>query len=287
MTCLHCSAETTNGLALCETCRAAASVYLEFFPVYFRNLARWRPGRAGARPVPGSREPSRLGAAPDDRVSNALDEAGNALTTWTRRLEEDRGITAPVADGEAEQVAVLCRWLNEHLTSIATLEWCGEFMRAESDSDDGCDGIGYHEAKLRRLTEVLIPGWYAGACHLCNVSTYVVPGLTWVTCGGCGATTYARDHLETILDEAQNWVARPMRLAEAIVALVDTELSVPRLHKRISKWGERDRVTPIRLKDADGDPIGPKRFRFGDVLEALTADGATCLDSDVVDVRAS
>lgn len=166
--------------------------------------------------------------------------------------------------------------------TVATLEWCGEFVR----------DLGQHEAVLRGLTETAVPGWYAGACRrkiamdaTCGAPTYVVPGLTWVACGSCGATTYARDHLDTILDEARTWVARPMRLAEAVVALVDTELSAPRLHKRISKWGERQQITAVRKLDGDGDPVGPKRYRFGEVLDRLKAEGATRLDD--MDAKAS
>lgn len=285
MNCLHCTAETSNGLALCETCRAVGSVYLEFFPVYYRNLDRWRPGRSG-RQVPGSREPQGPPSSAPDRITRALDEAGNALTAWAKLLTEDRGIEPPTSTDDADQVALTCRWLAENMTTIATMEWCGEFLRIDYDKDHEGDGIGYHHNRLMTLTEDVIPGWYAGACHLCNVGTYVVPGLSWVTCGGCGATTYARDHLETLLDEARGWVARPMRLAEAVVALVDTEQSVPRLHKRISKWGERERITSIRKLDDEGDPVGPKRFRLGEVLDALEVDGATRL-LDLVDAKAS
>jgi hypothetical protein len=88
--------------------------------------------------------------------------------------------------------------------------------------------------------------------------TYVVPGLTWVTCRACGSTTYARDHLETILTEASDWIARPKALAEAIVALVDTEQSVPRLHERIKKWGHRERIAASGAPSA-GTSGSPKR----------------------------
>lgn len=287
MNCRSCTAETTNGLALCERCRAAVSVYLEFFPVYFRNLARWRPGRSGVRQVPSSREPQGPALVAPDRVMRALDAAGNSLTTWARLLEDDRGIPAPIADDEVAQVAALCRWFSEHLTSIATLEWCGEFMGAERTDEGERDGIGYHEAELRRLTEMVIPGWYAGACRRCELSTYVVPGLTWVTCGGCGTTTYARDHLEVILNEARGWVARPKALAGAMVALLDTELSVDRLHDRIRQWSSRERVAHIRRLDADGDEIGPKSYRFGEVLDVLLSEGATRIGPDVVAVGAA
>lgn len=276
--CLHCGAETSNGLALCDRCRIAATTYLEFIPVHFGNLARWRPGRAGSRPVPGSREPQgALGGIQGDRVGRCLDEAGNDLTTRVRQLVDDRGVDVPAAADETNTVRVACWLLNENLVSISTLDWCGDLVtdlhRIESD--------------LRRLSEKVVPGWYAGACRRCGTSTYVIPGLTWVSCGGCGATTYARDHLETVLDEARDWVAQPMRIAEAVVALVDTELSVPRLHKRISKWGEREAIAVIRRIDGDGDEVGPKRYRLGDVMDRLLTEGATRLDNLPTSTRAS
>lgn len=270
MKCYHCEATTTNGLALCELCQMKAAKCLEVLPIYFANLARWRPGSAGSRPVPGSREPANVGRCADDRVSRALDEIGNDLTAWAQCLADDRlDGRVPASNDETASVRVACWFLTSNLASVSTLEWCGEMVRK----------LGEHEEYLGRLTLQVAPGWYAGACARCGVSTHVVPGLTWVTCGGCGATTYARDHLDTILDEARVWVARPMRLAEAVVALVDTELSVPRLHKRISKWGERGRIESRRRRDADGDEIGPKMFQLGDVLDALFTEGATRLDA--------
>lgn len=285
MTCLHCGAETTNGLALCELCRRYAATSLEYLPVYFRNLARWRPGRGGGRQVPDSRALyDGEGHERPDHISRALDEALNALTTWARMLKDDRGITPPTGDTESEQVEALCRWLNKHLASIATLEWAGEFLRRKRKDEDTCDSVGYHEWRLRLLTETIIPGWYAGTCRRdgCEASTYVVPGLTWVTCPGCGATTYARDHINVVIDEASDWWATPKRLAEAIVALVDSEQSVERLRDRVRKWGDRGHLEPSRTLDSDGDPVGPKRYRLGDVLDRLRAEGPTRLAPDAV-----
>jgi hypothetical protein len=286
--CYSCQADTTNGLALCDLCQRFATSVFEMLPIYFRNLARWRPGRAGSRPVPGSRvlyDGERSGSG--DRVSRALDEAGTDLVGWAEVLADDRPEMRwplDLADlTEVEQAIRLCEIFTGRLTTIATLEWCGEFVR----------NLSVCEALLRGLTETSVPGWYAGACTRrvsmegpCGAPTYVVPGLTWVTCRTCGATTYARDHLETILNEARDWVARPMRLAEAAVALVDTEMSVPRLHKRISKWGERGRIAAIdtlgyaRELNYAGEMYAPKRYLFGDVLALLFAEGETRLDED-------
>jgi len=281
--CLSCGAETSNGLALCELCQRKARVDLEFLPVYFRNLARWRPGRAGSRQVPGSREPGRL-LSGGDRVGRTLDEIGAHLVGWAEALDDDRpGIRWPLdlADlAEAEQAVSLCGVFAEHVASIATTEWGGVFAME----------ISGHEDKLRRLTEAVVPGWYAGACMRivtmegseCGGSTYVVPGLTWANCTRCGATTYARDHLAVILAEARGWVAPPKRLAEAIVALVDGELSVPRLYDRIRQWASRGDLKPIHrtvrdyVYDDDADALvvanvqtGRARYRFGEVFDLL------------------
>lgn len=192
------------------------------------------------------------------------------------RLVEERGITVPTHDTEQEQVATHCRLLAEHLATISATTWAGVLVNK----------LDHHEEALRRLTEDAAPGWYAGGCKRCDSGTYVVPGLTWVTCRGCGTTTYARDHLDTILDEASDWVAQPKRLAEAVVALVDTEQSVPRLHKRISKWGEREKIATYRRLDDDGDEVGPKRHRLGDVLGLLAMEGQT-RQGDTADPRAT
>lgn len=258
--CQNCHAECLNGLALCDLCRRVGSTCLEFIPVHFRNLARWRPERAGSRPVPGSREPRHItNDTGGDKVSRALDEVGNDLVTWARDLYEARGVEVPEGDGEADQAAAICRHLDEHLTSISTTDWAGDLVA----------DLQRIEARLSRLTQRVVPGWYAGACRTCGQPTHVVPGLSWVTCGSCGATTYARDHLEVILEEARWWRAGRKQIAGAIVALVDGEMSVPKLAERIKKWESWGWIISTRLLDADGDEIGPKRYQMGAVLDLV------------------
>lgn len=271
MNCLHCHAETTNGLALCELCRRRAGDCLEYLPVYFRNLARWRrSGRPNGSLGTTNQWLIRRGESETNHVSRALERASNDITTWARALADDRGVELPDADTEAETITALCELLTGSLSSVATLEWAGQFVR---DMDR-------QEHVLRRLTETYIPGWYAGECRHCQTPTFVMPGLTWVTCSGCGATTFARDRLDTIINEARDWVARPKPLAEAIVALVDTEPSVMRLYTRIRQWVFVGDLDPIMRTARDyvwNDeakiwvvaevPTGFARYRFGDVLD--------------------
>ena len=281
--CLSCGAETSNGLALCDLCRLRAETYLEFIPVHFGNLSRWRPGRAGSRPVPGSREPQgALGGSNDDRVARCLDEAGSTLATRVRQLEDDRGVDVPYAADEVNTVRVACWLLGEHLVSISTLDWCGDLVT----------DLHEIEETLRKVAEQVVPGWYAGACETCQASTYVVPGLTWVTCRTCGTTTPVSDRLPIILAEARPWVGTPRKIAEALVAMLDEESDVERLWERIRRWGRaestiRDRRTgevkrvipagplhglSVRRIDSDGDEVGARHFRLGDVVDLLKRD---------------
>lgn len=294
MTCLHCRAATTNGLALCELCREGARTYLTNLPVYFRNLARQhRPGRPnGSLGTSGQWLIKRGDADDGSAIQRALARVVNDLTTWTRALADDRGAEPDTAT-ETEMVATLCDFLATHLASIATLEWAGQFVR----------DIARHERTLRALTESVVPGWYAGACrqatgkdmegneHTCGAPLHVVPGLTWVTCRACGATTHAADHLPAVLAEARAWVARPKALAEAIVALVDTEPSVPRLYTRIRQWAHQGELEAIRqtkrdlVYDEAADEVGWRtvevgyaRYQLGEVLDRLQTNTRSAKD---------
>ena len=278
-TCDHCGAETSHGLALCSTCQGALLYLLEFVPVYFRNLSRWRPSIATSdrkrtksenlvdtmARIVDTGETKGLGrpaswkaVRTDDRVPRLLDESHADLTGWARMLADDRPQLARVIgriltmDAEPS-VRLLCALLTKRVMTLTTLPWVRDLVH----------GVSEMERRLRVETERSVPGWYAGGCKRCGTKTFVVPGLTWVTCQGCGASTAARDHLEVILDEAREWVARPMRLAEALVALVDTEQSVPRLYERIHKWGKRGTVTPVVM------------MRRAHVFDLLMTRGAT------------
>jgi hypothetical protein len=234
-----------------------------------------------------------------DRIGRLLDESHADFTGWAQTLADDRPGFAPViwrilAMDEERTVRLLCALLTKYVDSLGTLPWVRDLFM----------GVHQAERRLRVETERAMPGWYAGACARCGSSTYVVPGLTWVTCNGiigytddeeprpirCGMTTNAASHLEVILEEARDWVARPKPLAEALVALVDTEQSVPRLYERIHKWGKRGTITPLRFTTRDYEldieterfvvvdvETGHARYRFGEVFDRLMAAGPTRL----------
>lgn len=271
MNCLHCGATTSNGLGLCELATYAASEALgqRGIVVHFTNLSRQRkPARPNGSLGGRGTWLIKRGEVSGSKIDHALALASNDLETWAKALADDRPQyeMPEQADTEAATVAILCASLAEHLTTIACLEWAGQFVR----------DVVRHYAALRELTRTVIPGWYAGSCRLCTDGEMrVVPGDKLASCRNCGATTFARDHIDAVLDEARGWTAPPKRLAEAIVALVDTETSVERLRKRITNWGNREQLEVVRRRDSDGDPTGPRCYRFGETFDRLMAEGAT------------
>lgn len=281
MTCDYCGASIDNGMALCETCRAALMVRLEWVPVHFANLSRlYTPGRPNGSFGGGG---GGYGGLYDEdgneirfvreggglaQVQNALSLAHADLTTWARALGDDRPQLIPAIDslgglGESEFVTAFCWLLTTNAMTLMTLPWCGELL----------GGLTRMERRLGRLTDQWVPGWYAGRCRRCDTACYVEPGVTWVTCPGCGITTPASDHLDIVLNEARDWTARPKGtaknpgLAEAIVALTG-ESSVERVGNLIRQWSKRGQLIACVYVDRDGDP-NQKRYRLGDVLDLL------------------
>lgn len=286
MTCTSCGAEIHNGQAICHLCQGRIHLVLPYLPIYFRNLARWTPGRAGSRPVPGSRvlylgDTTHDGTG--DRISDRLDDTLTTLHDYAHRAVTDRPYLARLynrlavarAEERIDDTAVvtwLCTALDRHLPALATLDWAGLIVT----------GLTHHEETLRELTEELVPGWYAGACTTCGAGTYALTDLTWVTCRGCGKTDHASAHIDTLLQEARSWVAPLREIAEVVVALTDAETSVPRLNERIRKWATRGHLTPVYRVRRDyawsidaqrfvpvDEEAGRPRYRLGDVLDLL------------------
>jgi hypothetical protein len=300
--CDWCGAETTNGLALCTNCRELLIYLLGFVPIYYRNLNRWKPSSAAserrsskskslvqemARVLETGRpfgKPNSLEAAASfDRIGRLLDETHAEYVGWLRALANDRPQLEPVIAriltfDEERTVRLACALLVKRVDTLTTLPWIRDLVY----------GVVESEKTLRVQTARDVPGWYAGECRWCKAKTYVTPGLSWVTCQVCDATTAARDHLEIILDEARGWTARPKPLAEALVALLDNEQSVPRLYARIRQWAQREKIPAVvrhrRAHVFDGEQIvigteqmGHAKYRLGDVLDVLSAEGATRL----------
>lgn len=272
MNCLHCTAETTNGLALCSGCCKTLSVALVNTAAFYADALRIQPGqRVKVRSAYQSTPPP-LATPSIDPVTVATCHVDAVVSGWVRCLTDDRpGIDEPPAD-----IARACGWLERHIPSIATLEWGGELLRDMREC----------ERRLQRLIDKSDTGWYAGVCGneigrewsdedgevvavTCPRNLYGTMGTTWVRCPECGRTWDASARREVMMREARDEYAPVAVIARACVGLLDTEVSVQRLANRIDQWVKREKLHSlgVRVLVEGGRP--QRVYRLGDVFDLL------------------
>lgn len=293
-TCTNCTAEVTNGLALCGKCQTTLTVALVNVAAYHADVLRIQPGqRVKVRsayvstPPPGTR-------APYDPISDAVSAVDNMLIGWCRVLEDDRPKAGTAPTGATRQ----CAWLEGHLRSIVTLAWAAELLR----------DVVAAERSLQRILDRADTGWYAGkcgtvleherihngttclcACHngdqpcdipggcgaevtimaavTCDRGLYAVPGHGWIRCPECGTTHDAASRRDAMITEARDHIAPVAVIARAVVGLLDSEQSVQRLTNRIDQWVSRKQLVDLGVRVLDGRPR--RVYRLGDVFDLL------------------
>ena len=296
MNCTNCTAEVTNGLALCAKCRQTLTVALVNVAAYHADVLRIRPGeRVKVRSTYQSTPPP--GATPTyDPISDVADAVATMVYTWCLALVDDR----PTAGKIPGETTTRCGWLEHHIPSIATLEWAAELLR---------DALAA-ERKLVRILDKADTGWYAGrcgssleeerihdgttclcACHngiyqpcdmpggcgsevaviaavTCERGLYATTGQSWIRCPECGTTHNVADRRAAMMDEAREQVAPVAVIARAVVGLIDTEASVERLANRIDQWVSRGQLHDLGVRVLTGNK--PQRvYRIGDVFDLL------------------
>lgn len=293
MTCKHCTAKVTNGLALCARCQQTLTVALVNVAAYHADVLRIRPGeRVKVRSTFVSTPPPSIRGAYDP-ISAAASVVDNMLATWCRVLAGDR----PEAGKPPTDATRQCAWLERHVRSIVTLDWAAELLRDLMSA----------ERRLQRILDRSDTGWYAGkcgtvledarvhdattclcACHqgaqcdieggcgsevtmiapvVCERGLYASPGHGWIRCPECGTTHDAGQRRETMMAEARDQLAPVSVIARIVVGLVDTEQSVERLTNRIDQWVTRDLLHDLGVRVLDGRPR--RVYRVGDVFDLV------------------
>lgn len=267
-TCLHCTATTSNGLALCQRCQATLTESCINVASYFADVQAIKPGqRVKVRSAYKSTPPPGALVTPRDRISEECDYVATIVYGWCRNLEDDRPGLAPLPATTERR----CGWLEAYLPSILTLEWAAECLREMLDC----------EHRLRRILDRADTGWYAGICGNeigrewdgeevvgveCPRELFVGQGKNWVTCPECGRAWDAKERRLAMREEAKDRTAPVRVLARIAVGLTD-EASEERLIRRIEKWVEREVLTAAGTKVIDGKPR--KVYRIGDVLDLI------------------
>lgn len=298
MTCTKCTAETADGMALCERCGKTAGHALTNIAAYYADLDRV-PTSTGFRRRSSSTAPDPTGLAAAvigvDPVSAADAHVTNTLTTWARVLVDDRpGVGSPPT-----RVPQLAPWLAERIDSVSTLAWAGDLLR----------DLLLAERLLKRVAMRARVGNYLGtcgnllraetmhdgrtcacSCHLadppfdcdipggcgaeyavleaqhCDQPLYAGREDRWVSCP-CGATWDARARRQQLVRAIEDQLA-PVAVIAHLAATITGEASVGRLEERIKKWTQRRKVEAVTTQVIDGRPR--KVYRVGDVLDLLT-----------------
>jgi hypothetical protein len=270
MTCTHCTAEVSNGLALCARCQRTLTAACVNVAAYYADVDRIQPGqRVKVRSAYRSSPPPATAPA-HDPVSHATDHVDAIVVGWVRNLVDDR----PTVPQPPRTVVAACGWLEAHVATIATLEWASECLREML----ACERL------LRRIVDQADTGWYAGVCGnevgreeddegesvpvLCERNLYGSVGTSWVRCPECGRTWDAGFRREVMMREARGELAPVSVIARAVVGLLDSEPSVEKLANRIDQWVSRKRLTSMGVRVlADGKPH--RVYRIGDVFDLL------------------
>lgn len=268
MTCKFCTAEVTNGLALCAQCQTTLTTALINTASYFTDVDRIRPGqRVKVRSTYQSTPPP--GTLPQrDPIADALDYVATLVYGWCQNLEDDRPGTPklPLA------TPLRCGWLESLSGSIVTLEWAGECLREMLDC----------ERMLRRILDRADTGWYAGICGNeigreeietgevvplnCERHLYGTTGSEWTTCPECGRCWNAGERRDAMLAAAREELA-PVRVIAGIVVQLTDEASVERLTRRIEQWVARDQLHDYGVRVLDGKPR--RVYRIDDVVKLV------------------
>lgn len=268
--CLWCTAETSNGLALCQRCQQTLSVSLVNTAAYFTDVDKIRPGqRVKVRGAYQSAPPPPVDPAPD-RIGNTLDLVSMIIFGWCENLVDDRpGMLDPLPLATARR----CGWLEAYTVTIATLPWAGECLREIRDC----------ERDLKRILDHSDTGRYVGVCGneigraedetgevvsvACPRHLYLPPTTTYVTCPECGRSWDGEQRQDAMLAMARDELAPIRVIASVVVQLVDEESSVERLTRRIEQWVQREKLHDYGVRVLDGRPR--RVYRIDDVLKLV------------------
>lgn len=269
MKCDHCQAEVTNGLSLCENCQQTLSIALVNVAAFHKDVLRIQPGeRVKVRGAYQSTPPPAIEPA-HDRISAAADYVSAVVFGWVQNLEDDRpGIPSGPLDTSAR-----CGWLESYRVTIATLGWGAEILREMLEC----------EQMLQRILDKADTGWYAGICgneigretdERGNVTTldcprnlYGTQSASYVRCPECGRQWQTKERRDTMMREAREEVAPVRVIARIVVGLMDGEVSVERLTRRIEKWIDNGTLKDLGTRVLDGRPR--KVYRLGEVFDLV------------------
>lgn len=196
-------------------------------------------GKAAETPVPW-----------DQRAREAAWVLENAISTWARVIEEERGKDLP----EDTSTASLARWM------LGSVEW----LRHHQAGAEALDEITSAVANAAHAVDIRPERWYAGPCDTCGTDLYGKPASAHVICPNdeCGQVYDVKQRREQLLAAAEDRLANAALISRAV-----TSLGEPVKADRIRQWASRGRIVAHSV-DLKGRPL----YRIGDVLDLVAED---------------
>lgn len=284
--CQACTLRPVNGASLCAPCVKTLRHALANVAIYWCDLDTLHTrqvrlgdgngGRSGEDRLPID---LRFVHGRGDRIQA---ETKNAVSTWTRYvLEHVPEVTGPVC---STCLHLSCAAIRKTRAPRDNVPACCEFLARWLDwfrvSDVGGEvykDILAVEKQLVGLVNRPADRWFAGICSAptdegeCQVELYATPGRSTIACRGCETVHDVAQRRAHLLAAAEEYELTVPELARAITTLADDYDGTPgTLAKRIHKWGDRNRITPVRHDLVDGRkrPL----YRIRDVLDLLAED---------------
>jgi len=267
-TCARCTRPVADGAYCCTACIDQTAANLQFIEETCDELETTLTRQDRVSAGNGGRGSSEAALPINLRASDVGHRLRNALTTWTRLVAEERGVT--IADafdtcggdgswcthercrvirlGGIQEISngAMAAWLRTRLGWIAHREW----------GPDAFDALSTVAVDLSRAVDSPPPMISLGTCETdgCDGELRAHQEATFVRCG-CGESYDISKRKDQLLRRAEHLRMTAVDLARILTASTPLELPV----KHIYNWAQRKKLRPVGIDD-HGRPL----YRLGD-----------------------
>jgi hypothetical protein len=205
------------------------------------------------RPKPGALRASSLPV--DLNASARAAGAFNAVTTWARQVEEERGQRVPDQLVRDHPAAVAARFL------LGQLDW----VRHQPFADEANEQLRAAGAVIKRIVDAPPEREVVGRCD-CETYLYAYKNSETVTCPGCSARWDVAASRQKLWDALPEYLMTASEAALLLMLHGIGKYDRRRWAKTITMWAQRGLI--VGHGEMDGRPV----YRFADVLERATRD---------------
>lgn len=205
----------------------------------------------------------------DLNASSRAAVAFNHVTTWTRLVEEERGLRSPGVYGSEHPAAVAAAWLLEQL----------QWIRHQPFADEAFDQLKAAGAVIKRIVDRPPDEDLVGVCD-CGLYLYARRGKAEVECR-CGLRWRVQSSRDTLMEALRD---RLVTVAEAATlgVMAFPDLQREKVRKLVQSWVRPDRPNHLLGQLTVDGPVYP----FGEILDRLSRSVVRFEERDRVTVTA-